>query len=771
MPRTLVALVFFTLSFFSALSLAQMAQTDSVMERRTIAREMRQALDHEMGRWYPRALDATCGGFFSDINEHWEVEGKQHKMIVTQARHIWAAANAAAFYEKDNTLRRIAAHGVEFLRSTMWDNQHGGFWTLVDRCGEPIQESGRFIKRADGHAYAIYALATYYRVSGDTAALSLARQTFRWLEMHSYDPTYGGYFQSIAENGIAFEEGVDGSPPKDASSCMHLLEGLTELFRVWPDAVLRQRLSSLLRIMQERMIAEKGYLNPSFHRDWRPAFSPVSTADVRAENITSGLISFGHCFEAAYLMIEAAEALGLKNDSTTLQAAKTLVNYALENGWDHQHGGFLDAAHDVSDATKPLLVRGTKQWWIQAEALNALLLLSELFPTDGHRYFERFRAQWEYCKRYVIDNERGGWYWGGTDAAPENVHSPKASLWKANYHTSRALINCINALKRTTVMEGLRRYEPVNPNATHEAKAVLDYLYTVQGKKIISGYMNFIQTADEDARRVEELTGKLPALWGCDLIDYYRSAGNADSIIQEAYAKHKAGYLITLMWHQGRPKDDPPYDWKESIQGKLSDAEWQELTTPGTLLHRRWLEEVDRIAEILMKLKRLRVPVLWRPYHESNGVWFWWGNRKGGNGSAKLFRMMFERYVNDHHLDNLLWVWNANAPRQLIDDEAYAYGDYFPGLDCVDVLAADIYHNDYRQIHHDRLLELSQGKPIAMGEIGEAPSATILSQQPMWTWFMMWYRSVDIHNTPEQIKELYNNPRVISHEEAVRRKE
>jgi mannan endo-1,4-beta-mannosidase len=132
--------------------------------------------------------------------------------------------------------------------------------------------------------------------------------------------------------------------------------------------------------------------------------------------------------------------------------------------------------------------------------------------------------------------------------------------------------------------------------------------------------------------------------------------------------------------------------------------------------------------------------------------------------------MMFDRYVNVHKLNNLLWVWNANAPRQLIDDEAYAYEEYFPGLDYVDVLAADIYHNDYRQSHHDQLAELGKGKPIALGEIGEAPTAEILAQQPQWTWFMMWPGLVDALNTPEQIRELYRNPKVLTHEALIRNK-
>jgi mannan endo-1,4-beta-mannosidase len=237
-------------------------------------------------------------------------------------------------------------------------------------------------------------------------------------------------------------------------------------------------------------------------------------------------------------------------------------------------------------------------------------------------------------------------------------------------------------------------------------------------------------------------------------------------LVQEAYAKYKEGYIITLMWHAGRPQDDPPFGWKESIASTMTDAQWEELTTEGSALNARWKRQVDTVASYLKDLQALGVPVLWRPYHEQNGVWFWWGNRKGENGSAKLYRMMFDRFVHVHHLNNLIWVWDANAPRRLFKDEAYAYDAYFPGLDCVDVLAADVYHNDFKQIHHDELLELGHGKVIALGEVGEVPSPTVLSMQPLWTWFMVWGYFLDSHNSPAQIKLLYGDPRVLTHDDA-----
>lgn len=310
-------------------------------------------------------------------------------------------------------------------------------------------------------------------------------------------------------------------------------------------------------------------------------------------------------------------------------------------------------------------------------------------------------------------------------------------------------------------------YEPVNTNATPEAKKLLAYLYSIRGRRIISGIHIFNDSHDKYiySDYIKALTKKSPELYGYDFIDYYRPA-YASQLIQEVYSKYLAGHIITLMWHEGRPLDDPPFDWETSIQGKLTDKEWEDLITPGTRLYDRWLSDVDTIAGYLKALQNLGVPVLWRPYDEMNGVWFWWGNRKGPDGSSKLYRMMFDRYVNHFHLNNLLWVWGPNAPRKVPDHEAYDYEDFFPGLDYVDVLGADVYHNDYKQSHYDRLLELAKGKVIALTEVGEAPTSEILMSQSDWTYFMIWGDFAHTSNNPDNIRELFESRSVISHEDS-----
>jgi cellobiose epimerase len=407
--------------------------------RDSIAAEMQHTLDEEFARWYPASIDTVYGGYLSDFNYAWEPDGKQNKMIVTQARHIWSTSNAALFYEKNAQFREIAAHGVGFLKDNMWDAVYGGYYELVDRRGVPIEGDGPLVKTAYGNAFAIYGLAAYYGTTGDTAVLHMAQHAFRWFEQHSYDSRFGGYFQFLSRDGTPFTEGYQGTPPKDYNSLIHILECYTELYRVWKDPLLHDRLFSLFHLIRDTVTTEKGYLKLYFNRDWTQAATGTS--------FEFDHVSFGHDVETAYLMREASEALGIRNDTTTLRIAKKMVDHALENGWDAVHGGLYDGGSYARGGAHAAIVKDTKEWWAQVEAFNAFLMMADLFPNDSHKYFEKFCEQWRYCSMYLIDHEHGGWYWGGTDIVPSNVKSVKGSIWKGNYHTSRALINCIRRLR------------------------------------------------------------------------------------------------------------------------------------------------------------------------------------------------------------------------------------------------------------------------------------------------------------------------------------
>lgn len=425
----------------------------TLKQRRKLISEMRTSLDTDLLKvWYPESLDSSHGGFLSDLTYDWKPHGPQHKMLVTQARHVWTASRAALFYEQDR-FRRIAEHGFHFLKNSMWDTDHGGFYMLRSREGNSVPNPQGENKSAYGNAFAIYALAAYYRMSGDRAASNLAKETFFWLERHSHDPEYGGYFDALMPDGswlsksdTQMQMGYIGRAGwKDQNSSIHILEAFTELYRVWPDGLLRRRFLEMLVLIRDTMVTEKGCLTLFFERDWTPVTYRDSSDTVRKANVQYDHVSFGHDVETAYLMLEASDVLGARADAETLSVARRMVDHALAGGWDDKNGGFYFQGYYGDDPDSLSIIDDSKVWWVQAEGLNVLLHMSKYFP-EGKKYAEAFQKQWDYIKKYLIDHEFGGWYSEGLDKSPEQRKKPKASIWKANYHNVRALMNCIQML-------------------------------------------------------------------------------------------------------------------------------------------------------------------------------------------------------------------------------------------------------------------------------------------------------------------------------------
>jgi len=310
---------------------------------------------------------------------------------------------------------------------------------------------------------------------------------------------------------------------------------------------------------------------------------------------------------------------------------------------------------------------------------------------------------------------------------------------------------------------GCSSVKPVTPHASPEAAALLKYISGISGKHTLTGQHNYPNTHDASTREAAAAWGKTPAVFGQDF--GFAAPGDKDAaaarpdIVTECERQYAAGAIIALCWHAVRPTDDEPVTFRNSVQGKLTDEQWNELITPGTRLNRRWCEQVDVIADYLKQLRDAHVPVLWRPYHEVNGDWFWWGGRPGERGSIALYRLMYDRLVNVHHLNNLVWVWNVDRP----STPQRQFADFFPGRRYFDIASLDVYHSDFQQSYYDTLRQLAGGKPVALAEVGPPPTLEVLEKQPGWTWWMLWAQMVDTKPAAvAAMRRLVDNPRSLS---------
>ncbi|MDF2938059.1 MAG: hypothetical protein K0Q90_3432, partial [Paenibacillaceae bacterium] len=299
---------------------------------------------------------------------------------------------------------------------------------------------------------------------------------------------------------------------------------------------------------------------------------------------------------------------------------------------------------------------------------------------------------------------------------------------------------------------------PINPNASPEAAALLARLYATTGNGVLTGQHNYYEEPERWYDEAAELSGFYPALWGSDFAYYTGGdfAGLRQTMTDTAIAKGQQGIVIALTYHQPRPTDPVTAGWG-SVTADVTEAEMVEIVTPGTVPYSRWEAQMDEVAGYLTQLRDAGVPVLWRPYHEMNAEFFWWGAR------PELFKQLwintYQRLAEHHGLNNLIWLWNPNA------ESAWAYDSapYYPGHQYVDVLAMDIYNNDYRDSYYEKLVQLSGGRPIAIGENGEMPDLDMLAaKQSRYVYFMTWPGYLTDKNSLGQIQAVYAHPRSVN---------
>jgi len=312
--------------------------------------------------------------------------------------------------------------------------------------------------------------------------------------------------------------------------------------------------------------------------------------------------------------------------------------------------------------------------------------------------------------------------------------------------------------------------KPATPHASPEARALLQLLYKLSGKYTLMGQHNFPAAGDRNSRFAAGYIGKPPVIWSTDF--GFAKEGDKDSyrlrsaMVKEAIRQNKLGSIITLCWHAVPPTADEPVTFQPvasadplklaSVQGRLTDDQFKDILTPGTALYQHWAAQVDTIAAYLKQLQKAHIAVLWRPYHEMNGNWFWWGNRTGQYSTKALYLQIFDRLVNYHKLTNLVWVWSVDRPTR----PGMEFENYFPGNNYFDIAALDVYGSDFKPDYYNRLLSLAGGKLITLAEVGNPPSPEILESQPRWSYWVVWAGMVR-NTSRKQYDAFLNDPRVL----------
>ncbi len=173
---------------------------------------------------------------------------------------------------------------------------------------------------------------------------------------------------------------------------------------------------------------------------------------------------------------------------------------------------------------------------------------------------------------------------------------------------------------------------------------------------------------------------------------------------------------------------------KGSTYTKIPD-----ILTSGSALNKEFNKRLDELAGYFKTLESNKIAILWRPFHEMNGDWFWWSYQ---DRFKDLWIYTFDYLTKTKQCNNLLWVFGVNWYSNGSTGKA-APEFYYPGHQYVDVLGCDFYTeygHAYDKRVHDALRTLGGNKPIAIAENGTMPDLTTLRiEQPYWVYWSTWW--------------------------------
>ncbi|MCU4675953.1 glycosyl hydrolase [Catenovulum sp. 2E275] len=288
--------------------------------------------------------------------------------------------------------------------------------------------------------------------------------------------------------------------------------------------------------------------------------------------------------------------------------------------------------------------------------------------------------------------------------------------------------------------------ELVNDNATAAASDLMAFLVSNYGSATLSGQAEY-PTNDgsknelTEFNKIKAATGDdLPAIVEFDLMEYssnrIANGSNPGSLSEDAIAAHnQENVIISLAWHWNAPMHITG-DWSKGFYTEETDFDLAAaIAAPNSAEYAALIADIDDIAAELAKFAEQDIPVLWRPIHEAEGTWFWWG-AQGSDAFKALWQLMYERLTTTHGLNNLIWVYTGAGDLS---------EDWYPGNDVVDIVGYDGYDgvndaNAFQQQYSKLKNRFNGKKMVALTETGAVPNVEMMhSVDAWWAYFVTWY--------------------------------
>lgn len=314
-------------------------------------------IDHLCPFWAEKVTD-PAGGFFESLGIDGQAVRDTRRTTLVQARLTYVFSHAYLL-SGDDTFRQAAQHGLTFLTRAC-RAPDGGWFRAVNVDGNVLDNS----RDSYDHAFALFALAWYFRATGDVAAVQLADGTWSFMQHRLIERQHGGFVEEYAPA----RQGT--KLPRRQNPHMHLLEAVLAMHVATAEKNWLRRAGALIDLFKTRFVdPQTGALIEFFGEDWSPAAGAEGS-----------LREPGHQFEWVWLLHEFHRHA---YDDSVIPHMERLFAFGSKFGIERGEGlggAVLDGV-DESGA----LVAGTKLLWPQTEYIKACVARAEGHNDDAAR--------------------------------------------------------------------------------------------------------------------------------------------------------------------------------------------------------------------------------------------------------------------------------------------------------------------------------------------------------------------------------------------------
>lgn len=376
---------------------------------------------HRYGSWWSKySVDEKNGGFYGRIAHNNEPDLNASKCIILHARILWFFSEYAGLTGEPR-FKELARRAFDYFLKHYWDEENQGVYWMLTAKGE-VSDARKHIY---AQAFAIYALASYFSLSKEDAAMKCALAIFSKIESHAFDQVHGGYWEAFdaqwrPAGDVRLSE-KESNFPKTMNTHLHLLEAYTSLNECFSNknTTVNDALIRLLKTYITKIVDTKsGHVRMFLDAHWQD---------------NSPKWSFGHDIESSWLLLKAADSCRLSGieSQRVRECSEKLALECLQNGM--QAGGFLGDEYHKSSKTF-----GAAAWWVQMEAMVGFAQFGRL--TNNEQYWAALKSIWTNLKTHYYDERYGEFHWFPKSYLRPEKTQYKTGEWKGPYHTGRALL-------------------------------------------------------------------------------------------------------------------------------------------------------------------------------------------------------------------------------------------------------------------------------------------------------------------------------------------